>query len=116
MYVCDMPLKIEDSFCEHVCVSVSISVYVDIFQKNDKSMHVYIVISQVYFTILKKMLKGKTHLISKLISSSHEKQPSPSSSFETILCKIVSIYTHTYTYTYVNMQEKNIDTNLIDAS
>ena len=75
MYVCDMPLKIEDRFCEHIfCVCVSVCV--DIFQKNDKSMHVYIVISQVYFTILKKMLKGKKHLIPKLISSSHEKQPS----------------------------------------
>ena len=65
MCECDMPLKMEDTFVftVHVCECV-----LDIFQKNDKSMHVYIKISQSIYYIEKDVqakasLHFKTHLI-----------------------------------------------------
>ena len=66
MCECDIPLKMEDSFVftVHVCEKCVL----DIFQKNDKSMHVYIRLTQSIYYIEKDVQANasfyfKTHLI-----------------------------------------------------
>ena len=135
MYVCDMPLQIADSFLVYVCKSMCI----DVFQKNDKSMCVYVVISQVQFIILKKIFKLEgTHTIPHilLISSSslmknnlrkildhhHLKLSSLSLLQKNIFFISIQTYlTCTQTYTYIHTsickRKENIDTiSSCDAS